>query len=484
MKFPTIFIFYIFLTLISLISFKTNGAPTVAIVDSGVDFRHQELTPFQFFNELERSNGFDSDQNGYVDDVSGWNIVTMDNRTFIPADFPLFEEDFYRYYEVRRKRTLKISTEAEDQWYQEKRRDDEFQEKRRLFRRFIHGTHVAGLAVGLGLKEILGGQLPRSFEKPDIMAITYLGDTQTGPAAEPLFEPLEKGSQRAKLKHLEGFLENYLDWQKNKFNLASSYAAQFAHVLNASFGISYKSAGNMVEGWWDKQFPKNTQGPRPEEEVLTQFQDQFREGLLRITKEVVDQYPRLLFVFSAGNGNDPTETETHYPSGVSCSHCVTVGASFGTKERAYFSNYGQSSVSLFAPGVAVPSSVPEDRELPVNGTSQAAPQVAFAAANIFNQAWKEGLWINATMVKDILLASVDIKENLKSECESAGILNPLRALYLTKKLKSYSLKQARSMAYRSIKDLSFMPEGTPQDSKVAKSLKTQSSEIDVDPLLP
>jgi hypothetical protein len=477
-KFPSFFITYL------LLWTHAWAGPTVAIVDSGVDFRHHLLASQQFFNPRETIDARDRDLNGYVDDISGWNFVTMDNRTFVASDFPFFEEDFYRYYEIRRKRTLKISTEAEDLWYQEKRKDDEFQEKRRLFRRYIHGTHVAGLAVGRGLEEIIQSGLPTIFERPKVMAITYLGDTQNGPAAEPIFEPLLKGSQKAKIKYLRRFVTDYLGWQKNKFNLAASYAAQFAHVLNASFGISYESAGTMVETWWQRQFPQSSQSPIPSDKLLKDLQKEFRAGLLQITKEVVDQYPGLLFVFSAGNGNDPTMTETHYPSGVSCSHCVTVGASFGTKERAYFSNYGQTSVSLFAPGVAVPSSVPEDRELAVNGTSQAAPQVAFAGANIFNLAWKEGLWINAAMVKDILLASVDLKENLKDQCESGGILNPLRALYLTKKLKNYSFKHAKIMAYNSIENLNFMPEGTPQDLSLLKSFAPQAIEQEVDPLFP
>lgn len=460
MKFPTksLCSLFVFLLLSHGGTSALYAAPTVAIVDSGVDFRHKDLEKYQFFNPSEVLNGRDTDNNGYEDDRSGWNFVTMSPQTFDANSFPFFEEDFYRYYEVRRKRSLKISNEAEDAWYDEKRKDEAFQEKRKLFRRYVHGTHVAGLATGLGLKQILKSKnLPSSFSAPDIMAITYLGDTEKGPAALPEFEPLSKGDQSKKLKHLKSFMRRYLSWQKNKLNLASSYANQFAHIMNASFGISHKNAGKMVKDWWDAQFPEEEE--TPQEEVLKAFQDEFRAGLITLTKEVVDLYPRVLFIFSAGNTKDNTSIESHYPSGVACDHCLTVGASLGTKERAYFSNFGETSVSLFAPGIAVQSSVPEDRELPVNGTSQAAPQVAFAAANILKTAWKEGLYINSTMVKEILMNSVDIKDFLKTDCVSSGILNPLRAIRLTKHLKKYSLKTARIKSYKEIKDLDFLPEG-------------------------
>lgn len=459
MKF-SIFIF------ITLYSFFTE-AVTIAIVDSGIDFDHPLVKNHQFFNIDETTSGQDDDLNGYADDTSGWNFISMGPIGYVKENFPAFEEDFYDYYEIRKKRSLKVSTSAEDAWYGEKRKNEQFQAKRKIFRRFIHGTHVSGLATGLGLKQALKtDKLPREFTSPKLLNITYLGDTDSGPGAEPEFTPLLKGEHHQKLKHLDSFLEFYLLWQKSKLDLAVSYAAQFAQILNASFGIGHDSAGKMVQKWWDHQF-ENRIG-------LKEYQKRFRQGLLKLTKEVVDSYPHLVFVFSAGNTKDDTTIKTHYPSGVVCDHCITVGASLGTQGKATFSNYGAHSVSLFAPGVAMQSSVPQGRLLPVNGTSQAAPQVSYVAANIFTHAWKQGLFINTSMVKEIILSSVDKKLDLKTKSESGGILNPLRAIYLTKLLQVHSLVEAKRIAYLEVADLSFLPKLIPLEDNALNAQETDS----------
>lgn len=52
----------------------------VAVIDSGVDYTHQDLAPFIWQNPGEiPENGIDDDQNGYVDDVSGWNFANDNN---------------------------------------------------------------------------------------------------------------------------------------------------------------------------------------------------------------------------------------------------------------------------------------------------------------------------------------------------------------------------------------------------------------------
>ncbi len=59
----------------------TTGHPSVvvAIIDSGVDFEHVDLTSAAWLNESEvPSNGLDDDGNGFVDDVGGWDFVDSD----------------------------------------------------------------------------------------------------------------------------------------------------------------------------------------------------------------------------------------------------------------------------------------------------------------------------------------------------------------------------------------------------------------------
>jgi subtilisin family serine protease len=51
---------------------------TVGVIDSGVDLDHPDLQANLWTNELEASGtqGVDDDNNGYVDDINGWNGIT------------------------------------------------------------------------------------------------------------------------------------------------------------------------------------------------------------------------------------------------------------------------------------------------------------------------------------------------------------------------------------------------------------------------
>lgn len=72
---------------------KTHlGSPEmiVAVIDTGVDYTHEDLLPNLWRNTKEiPNNNIDDDQNGYVDDVVGWDFVSNDNKPFDLAVEPL-----------------------------------------------------------------------------------------------------------------------------------------------------------------------------------------------------------------------------------------------------------------------------------------------------------------------------------------------------------------------------------------------------------
>ena len=55
----------------------------VAVLDTGVDYRHEDLAANMWTNEGEiPGNGVDDDLNGYVDDTRGWDFFNGDNDPF------------------------------------------------------------------------------------------------------------------------------------------------------------------------------------------------------------------------------------------------------------------------------------------------------------------------------------------------------------------------------------------------------------------
>lgn len=65
---------------------KGNRSVIVAIVDQGVDYEHEDLVANMWVNEAEKNGqpGVDDDNNGYVDDIHGYNFA--DNPVKVDAD--------------------------------------------------------------------------------------------------------------------------------------------------------------------------------------------------------------------------------------------------------------------------------------------------------------------------------------------------------------------------------------------------------------
>eukprot|EP00854_Cymbomonas_tetramitiformis_P004514 gene4514-5530_t len=52
----------------------------VAVIDSGVDYRHPAIMPTIWNNQNEILDGIDNDGNGYIDDINGYDFVNDDNN--------------------------------------------------------------------------------------------------------------------------------------------------------------------------------------------------------------------------------------------------------------------------------------------------------------------------------------------------------------------------------------------------------------------
>lgn len=148
----------------------------------------------------------------------------------------------------------------------------------------------------------------------------------------------------------------------------------------------------------------------------------------------ISSHPNTLFVVAAGNDgvNVDGGASSSYPCAYNEPNVLCVGASTAADVRALWdggkgSNYGATSVDLFAAGDEIASTVlaPDDYNL-ASGTSMASPLVAAAAALVAsaNPSW------TAAQIKAALLGSVDHIAALNGVSLTGGRLNVARALGL------------------------------------------------------
>lgn len=291
----------------------TGSADTVlAVIDTGVAVGHPDLADNVWTNPGEvPGNNIDDDNNGYVDDVHGWDFYHDDN-------------------------TLAHGSE-----------DD-------------HGTHVAGTIAATGSNGI--GVTGVNW-RARIMALKFLGPDGGGYTSDAIE--------------------------------ALGYAiANRALISNNSWG-----------GPWYSQALRD---------AISRAQDAGH-----------------LFVAAAGNGGsdgvgDDNDVAPDYPASYPEENIVAVAATDRDDELAGFSNYGESSVDLAAPGVDIVSTLPGNAYGYFSGTSMAAPHVTGAAALLHSHQPRLGM----RELKARLLETTDPQPSLQPTV-TGGRLNLARALAST-----------------------------------------------------
>jgi len=132
----------------------------------------------------------------------------------------------------------------------------------------------------------------------------------------------------------------------------------------------------------------------------------------------------ILFVTAAGNSNRNIEGHPTYPASFKHTNIITVGATDLDDNKTNFSNYGENSVHVSAPGKDINSTDIGDRYTYRSGTSMSAPHVSGLAALIAST----DASYDHNQIKNIILSSTDRLDSLNDTSLTEGRINASKAM--------------------------------------------------------
>lgn len=429
------------LTLAALLLMSSAQATTIAVIDSGTDLNHKDLNAKKWFNPKDIDDAVDNDDNGYIDDVNGWNFADSNNKLYDKKFLNTFSSDTYKFFEVQTRLLKGEGTEEDKAWMTAARSNQALIKELGVFGNFVHGTHVAGISA-------------RDAEAAKLMILKIIptkamglnsvgGIINTNPALRAEFERAKKAKGGKVLKLL---LKLLAAQQGKALSPIGTYVGKKkARVANCSFGTS-TTAAQMILGPILKIVFKRD----PTKEELLEYSTFFVSEILKAGKALVAPAPNTLFVMAAGNDGTNNDELPTSPANLKLDNTITVAATLGYSKLASFSNFGEKLVEVAAPGVGIQSSIPGDQYLTVSGTSQAAPFVT----NVVGRMLDENPSLSNSDIKKLLMETSDVKSYLKDKVVSSGIVNPNRALAAAKMATSMELSAAIESARMQINDVS------------------------------
>lgn len=477
----------------------------VAVVDSGVDIDHEDLRNVIWTNEGEiPDNGIDDDINGYIDDVHGWNFiggkdgnVNQDTDEFTRAYVKLKKQ----FEGVDEKKISKKEKPAYEEYIKAKQKFEklvaENTEQYELYNNLYQNVSLSvdTLKVLL-MTDSLTQDLVQSFEssEPNLLfakgfVLNIFRNIGTENSIEEFVSELKEAAEHFQQIVEYGYNEdfdprsivgdNYNDpYEKGYGNndVKGPDAMHGTHVAgiiaaDRKNDIGIKGIADNVRIMSVRTVPN---GDERDKDVANAILYAVDNGAHIINmsfgkstsprKEVVDKAVKyavqkgVLLIHAAGNESDDIDVEKNYPTrfyldGSEAKNWLEVGASSWGADKDFvgsFSNYGKKSVDLFAPGVEIYSTVPDNKYKDLNGTSMASPVTAGVAAVIMSY-FPE---FTALEVKEIIRQSTRKFDNLKinmpgskGEIEfsqmssTGGLINLYEAVNLAQELKVKKLSK-------------------------------------------
>ncbi|MGB5942519.1 MAG: S8 family peptidase [Leeuwenhoekiella sp.] len=427
----------------------------VAVVDSGVDIDHEDLKNIIWTNTDEvPNNNIDDDRNGYVDDIHGWNFLgdVVDEQLEYSRIIQKYEPQFKGKTrdQIAKKDqkwfdTYKAARAEYDAEYNELKQQKEQYEN---IVGFVEQAHQA-FAKKLGKED---------YTKEELMAASTGGDTQLMQFKNGLTQMFEYADTMPEfLDTIKGDLESMQKRLDTNFNLNADYrsvvgdnpdnfkddvygnnnvagpdleaAKHGTHVsgiiaAERNNGKGMNGVANNVLIMPVRAVPD---GDERDKDIALAIRYAVDNGAKVINTSFGKYYATnpewvydaikyaakkdVLIVNAAGNESlDLDGGKTVYPNDQLdnlqefANNVITVGAlnyKYGGNLVAPFSNYGKSNVDIFAPGMEIYATTPNNEYEFLQGTSMAAPNVAGVAA-MLRSYYPE---FSANDIKRIILSS-------------------------------------------------------------------------------
>lgn len=415
-----------------------KGIPViVGIVDSGVDIEHEDLKSVLWTNKKEiAGNGIDDDKNGYIDDIYGWNFLgnsTKENLEYerIIKNKSLVDEKTYQAAKALNDKKVADAATAKARFEQMLSslnegnatlvkyfgkpvytieevnaivsKEPQTQKSKAAMQQMLSfGMPIADLKVELQkqlndqIALINGDHLKTDYRKVvgdnpnDINDTKYGNNNVMGPDKNEILHGTHVAGivaqTRANVLGGDGVANNVQiltvravpdgDEYDKDIALGIRYAVDNgAKVINGSFGKSFSPQKQWVY-----------------------------DAIKYAEKKDV------LIVHAAGNDAKDIDSNDNFPNDSDdkitefADNLITIGAlnfEYGNKVVARFSNIGKINVDVFAPGVKIYATTPNNTYKYLQGTSMAAPNAAGVAALIRSYYPK----LSAKQVKHILMDS-------------------------------------------------------------------------------
>ncbi|SDW19640.1 S8 family peptidase [Aequorivita viscosa] len=445
-----------------LIKNRKGETVIVGVIDSGVDIDHEDLVNVLWTNPGEiPNNGIDDDNNGFIDDVHGWNFIgeiIAENMEFVRIVRKLGPK-----YEGKDEASISAADRTEFALYQKAKAEFEKElaettmnhDRYQLMVSQLKPAHEA-IAAKLGKEDytqedLAGIKNATPEEQQQIGMLNQM--LNFGDTVPEVLTQMNRGIAYFQSR-LDGHFNTTTDFRSvlgddpdditdniyGDGNVASSeesrenakHGTHVAGIIGAerNNGIGMDGVANNVQLMAVRAVPD---GDEYDKDIALAIRYAVDNGAKVLNTSFGKYYSPhsewvydaikyaaskdVLIVNAAGNDGLDLDTVNVYPndqfdnSDEIADSFLTVGAlnfEFGDKMVANFSNYGKINVDVFAPGVKIWATTPLNTYEFLQGTSMAAPNVAGVAAVIRSYYPK----LTAPQVKRIIMDS-GISPNIK-----------------------------------------------------------------------